>query len=65
MGLEEAVLRREKHFTDNKESAWFAGIAYQAMDPLEIAARYEAFDDDITGVELGSALDMGHIEHLA
>jgi len=47
-----AALSREKHFTDNKEykeSAWFGAVAYQATEPLEIAARYEAFDDDITG----------------
>jgi hypothetical protein len=47
-----AAISREKHFTDNKEyneSVWFAAIAFQAMEPLEIAARYEAFDDDITG----------------
>ena len=46
------ALKREKHFTDNKEykeSAWFMAVAFQAMEPLEIAARYEAFDDDITG----------------
>jgi hypothetical protein len=46
------AIKREKHFTDNKEykeSAWFAAIAFQLIDPLEIAARYEAFDDDIGG----------------
>lgn len=51
-----AALSREKHFTDNKqykESAWFAAVAFQAMDPLEIAARYEAFDDDMTGAHDG------------
>lgn len=51
-----AALSREKHFTDNKEykeSAWFAAVAYQAMDPLEIAGRYEVFDDDITGDQDG------------
>jgi hypothetical protein len=51
-----AAISREKHFTDNKkynESAWFAAIAFQAMEPLEIAARYEAFDDDITGDQDG------------
>lgn len=39
-----AALGREKHFTDNKEykeSAWFGAVAYQAAEPLEIAARYE------------------------
>ena len=51
-----AALSREKHFTDNKEykeSAWFAAVVYQAMDPLEIAGRYEVFDDDITGDQDG------------
>jgi len=51
-----AAINREKHFTDNKEyteSAWFAAIAFQVIDPLEIAARYEAFDDDITGEQDG------------
>ncbi len=55
-----AALKREKHFTDNKEyneSAWFATIAFQAMEPLEIAARYEAFDDDITGEQDGHLTD--------
>jgi len=50
------ALSREKHFTDNKEyneSAWFIGAAYQAADPLEIAARYEAFNDDIGGGQDG------------
>lgn len=44
-----AALNREKHVTDNKEykeSAWFGAIACQVIDPLEIAVRYEAFDDD-------------------
>ena len=51
-----AALSREKHFSDNreyKESAWFASVAYQAMEPLEIAVRYEAFDDDIAGDQNG------------
>jgi hypothetical protein len=51
-----AAISREKHFTDNKEykeSAWFAAAAFQVTDPLEIAARYEAFDDDITGEQDG------------
>jgi hypothetical protein len=55
-----AALKREKHFTDNKEyneSAWFIGVAYQAAEPLEIAARYEAFDDDITGEQDGHLTD--------
>ena len=55
-----AALSREKHFTDNKEyneSAWFAATAFQAIDPLEIAARYEAFNDDITGEQDGHLTD--------
>jgi hypothetical protein len=55
-----AAISREKHFTDNKEykeSAWFAAIAFQAMEPLEIAARYEAFDDDIIGEQDGHLTD--------
>jgi hypothetical protein len=54
------ALKREKHFTDNKElkeSAWFIGVAYQAAEPLEIAVRYEAFDDDITGEQDGHLTD--------
>jgi hypothetical protein len=54
------ALKREKHFTDNKrykESAWFMAVAFQAMEPLEIAARYEAFDDDITGEQDGHLTD--------
>ncbi|MBW2004771.1 MAG: LbtU family siderophore porin [Deltaproteobacteria bacterium] len=55
-----AALSREKNFTDNKEyneSAWFIGVAYQAAEPLEIAARYETFDDDITGEQDGHLTD--------
>jgi len=55
-----AAISREKHFTDNKEyneSAWFIGVAYQAAEPLEISARYEAFDDDITGEQDGHLTD--------
>ena len=55
-----AALSREKNFTDNKEyneSAWFGAIAFQAIDPLEIAARYEAFDDDISGDQDGHLTD--------
>jgi len=42
------AVKREK-FSDNKtykEKAWTAGLAYQVMEPLEIAARYETFDND-------------------
>jgi len=50
------AIQREKDSVDNreyKESAWFAAIAFQVMDPFEIAARYEAFDDDIDGDQDG------------
>ena len=52
-----AALKREKNATANKEykeSAWFGAIACQVIDPLEIAVRYEAFDDDITGDQDGN-----------
>ena len=55
-----AAVSREKNFTDNKEyneSAWFIGVAYQAAEPLEIAARYETFNDDITGDQDGHLTD--------
>ncbi len=45
---------------DNKEcreSAWFGAVAYKVIDPLEIAFRYEAFDDDIAGDQ------DGHLEN--
>ncbi len=54
------ALQREKHFTDNREyneSAWFASVSFQIIDPLEIAARYELFDDDIEGDQ------DGHLEN--
>jgi predicted porin len=44
--------QREKNFSDNeehKDSAWFLAAAFQIIDPLEIAARYEAFDDGMDG----------------
>ncbi len=47
-----AALSREKNAATGKEheeSAWFAAVACQALDPLEIAVRYEAFDDDMDG----------------
>ena len=52
-----AALEREKNATDNKEykeSAWFAAIACQVIDPLEIAVRYEVFDDDIDSDQDGN-----------
>ncbi len=42
---------------ENKESAWFAAIACQVVDPLELAVRYEAYDDDISGDQ------DGHLEN--
>jgi hypothetical protein len=50
------ALSREMHATNvkkHKESAWFTAIAYQVADPLEIALRYEGFDDDMTGDQDG------------
>jgi len=32
-----------------KESAWFGSVAYRLTDLLEIAGRYEGFDDGISG----------------
>ncbi len=46
------AVQREKDPANNmerKEKACFAGIAFQALRPLELAARYEAFDDGIPG----------------
>jgi len=54
------AVARELHMTDGreyKESAWFASVACQVMDPLEIALRYEAFDDDMEGDQ------DGHLEN--
>jgi hypothetical protein len=50
------ALSREIHATNvkkHKESAWFGAIAYRVIDPLEIAVRYESFDDDIPGDQDG------------
>ncbi|MBC8461656.1 MAG: LbtU family siderophore porin [Deltaproteobacteria bacterium] len=52
--------QREKHFSDNleyKDSAWFLAAAFQIIDPLEIAARYEAFDDGMDGDQDGHLED--------
>ena len=41
--------KREKYLADNqdyKENAWVIGLAYQVMDRLELACRYERFDND-------------------
>jgi len=48
--------QRERDPGNNREYeefAWFLAVAYQAMDPLEIALRYEAFNDDIPGEQNG------------
>lgn len=54
------ALNREVNATaakEYRESAWFGAIAFQVADPLEIAVRYEAFDDDIDGDQ------DGHLEN--
>lgn len=41
--------KREKYLADNKdykENAWVIGLAYQVLDQLELALRYENFDHD-------------------
>jgi len=41
--------QREKYLADNKkykEKAWVIGLAYQIMQRLELALRYENFDND-------------------
>jgi opacity protein-like surface antigen len=45
------ALAREKgdNGEENKESAWFLGLAYMATEELELAVRYEGFDDDTRG----------------
>jgi len=51
------ALSREKNFTADKaykESAWFGAVAFQVADPLELAARYEGFDDDRGGDQDGT-----------
>lgn len=42
---------------EHDESAWFGTLAFQVIDPLEIAVRYEAFDDDIEGKQDGHLED--------
>jgi opacity protein-like surface antigen len=37
----------------NLESAWFLGLAYQPIDALQLAVRYEQFDDDRSGQQDG------------
>jgi len=51
------AISREKNFTDDKaykESAWFGAVAFQVTEPLELAARYEGFDDDNDGDQDGT-----------
>lgn len=51
-----AALERENVTGDEeaKESAWFVGAAYQIIDPLSVAVRYESFDDDLDGDQDGN-----------
>jgi hypothetical protein len=54
------AVNREPDSVDNSEhdeSAWFAALAFQVIDPLEIAIRYEAFDDGIAGKQDGHLED--------
>ena len=54
------AINREINATDlkeYKESAWFAALAFQVADPLEIAVRYEGSDDDMDGDQ------DGHLEN--
>lgn len=54
-----AAVSRENVGNDEeaKESAWFLAAAYQVIDPLQVAIRYEAFDDDVSGNQAGSLED--------
>ena len=50
------AVQREKNSMnaiENKESAWFAADAYKATEWLDIAFRYEGFNDDISGDQDG------------
>ena len=54
------AVQREKDPANNQEyeeSAWFVSLAFQVLDPLEIAARYEVFDDGIPGEQDGNLED--------
>jgi hypothetical protein len=46
-----AALKREEgeNEKENRESAWILGLAFQPLEPLELAVRYEDFDDDRVG----------------
>jgi hypothetical protein len=54
-----AAMSRENASNDEeaKESAWFVAAAYQVIDPLQLAIRYEAFDDDVSGDQAGTLED--------
>jgi hypothetical protein len=45
------ALDREKGEDEQeaKESAWVVGLAYELLETIELAARYERFDDERTG----------------
>ena len=45
------ALEREKgeNGEENKESAWFVSLAFQPFEKLELATRYESFNDDVSG----------------
>ena len=51
-----AAVSRENDSNDDeaKESAGFLAAAYQVFDPLQLAVRYEFFDDDVSGDQAGS-----------
>lgn len=46
-----AALEREngEDGAENREQAWFGGLAFLPMEPIELAVRYEAFDDGRAG----------------
>ncbi|MEA3471575.1 MAG: porin, partial [Thermodesulfobacteriota bacterium] len=52
-----ATKREKTGGKEHKESAWFAAAAFQVIDPLEIAVRYGAFNDDVDGDQ------DGHLEN--
>jgi hypothetical protein len=54
-----AAVSRENASNDEeaKESAGFLAAAYQVIDPLQLAIRYEFFDDDVSGDQAGSLED--------
>ena len=54
-----AAVSRENASNDAeaKESAGFLAAAYQVIDPLQLAVRYEFFDDDVSGDQAGTLED--------